>query len=214
MTEISLKIDHILGLGPIIPVLTVERRDLAVPLAKALLGADLKVLEVTLRTDAAMDVITDLADRVPEAIVGVGTVTSLDQLEEAEQRGAKFAVSPGLDTMLAHRSNEIGIPYLPGVVTPGEIMRAQTLGLNYLKFFPAETSGGVATLKQLFGPFPDIAFCPTGGLNASNFESYLAQPNVICVGGNWVAPPGAIANEKFDEIQKMAATSLQLCRSV
>lgn len=192
-----------LTLCPVIPVLTIERAGDAVPLARALVAGGLKVLEVTLRTPAALEAMTRIAAEVPEAIVAAGTVLTTDDLARSAQAGARFAFSPGLaDFML-----EPGpIPILPGVATASEIMKGLQAGLDTFKFFPAVPAGGVGALKGFAGPFGGVAFCPTGGVGAANAKDFLALANVLCVGGSWVAPTEAIAAGDWDQIESLART--------
>jgi len=187
-------IESIMRLAPVIPVLVVDDTSEARPLAQALVAGGLKVLEVTLRTPVALDVIRRM-NLVPGAVVGAGTVTNKDELEAAVAAGAEFIVSPGLTENLVRAAQRMGVPILPGVATAGEIMRGMDLGLNAFKFFPAETSGGVPALKALTGPFAKARFCPTGGITAATAPNWLAMPQVLCVGGSWVAPRGASAEE-------------------
>jgi 2-dehydro-3-deoxyphosphogluconate aldolase/(4S)-4-hydroxy-2-oxoglutarate aldolase len=190
-----------LGLGPVIPVLVIEEVADAVPLARALCRGGLTVLEVTLRTPAGLASIERIAAEVPEAVVGVGTVLSRKDLEASAGAGARFAVSPGLTDALAAPGP---IPLLPGTATATEIMRAADAGLRYVKFFPAVPAGGVAALKAFAGPFPEMRFCPTGGVDASNAPDFLALANVICVGGSWIAPAAAVRAGDWAKIEGLA----------
>lgn len=173
-------------LAPVIPVLVIEDAARAADLAHALVAGGLPVLEVTLRTPAAIDAIRAMAD-VPGAEVGAGTVLNAEDARRARDAGARFAVAPGLTVGLARACEDIGLPLLPGAVTASEVMRALDLGYTMLKFFPAEPSGGAAALGGLAGPLPQVSFCPTGGVTPENAPRYLAQKNVVCVGGSWVA---------------------------
>ena len=177
-----------LEMGPVIPVLTVERAEDAVPLARALIKGGLRVLEVTLRTQVALDAIRRIANEVEDAIVGAGTVLNESDIERAKDAGARFAVSPGLTEPVARGASAAELPLLPGVATASDLMRGLDLGLTRFKFFPAETSGGAAALKALQGPFGQCRFCPTGGVTLENAPRYLALQNVLCVGGTWIAP--------------------------
>jgi 2-dehydro-3-deoxyphosphogluconate aldolase/(4S)-4-hydroxy-2-oxoglutarate aldolase len=199
-----MKIDEILKRSPVIPVIVIERPEDAVPLAQALVDGGLPVLEITLRTVAAMQAIRDIAESVEDAIVGVGTVTNGEQLREAVEAGAEFAVSPGLTDSLADASQALAVPFLPGVFTPSDVMRARDRGFNALKLFPAEQAGGIGLLKALAGPFPGTLFCPTGGIGEDNFDKYLALPNVACVGGSWVCPAEAVAAKDWNRITRLA----------
>ncbi|SLN74795.1 bifunctional 4-hydroxy-2-oxoglutarate aldolase/2-dehydro-3-deoxy-phosphogluconate aldolase [Oceanibacterium hippocampi] len=181
----------ILALAPVIPVLKVAREADAAPLARALVDGGLPVIEVTLRSDAALGAIERMAS-VEGAVVGVGTVTRPSDFRAARDAGARFAVSPGFAADLADAAEGAGLPFLPGIATAGEAMAALRHGLRYLKFYPATAAGGIPMLKALAGPFPDLRFCPTGGLNGENFRDYLALANVVCVGGSWIAPDALV----------------------
>ena len=186
----------------IVPVLTIRKREDAVPLARALVAGGIDVLEITLRTPAARDAARDIIAQVPDAIVGLGTVLNPQDLADAEAIGARFAVSPGAtDALLAVKSR---IPLLPGVATASDCMRAIAHGHKATKFFPAGAIGGTAALKALRGPFPDLLFCPTGGVDAGNLAEYMALPNVVAVGGSWVAPDGDIAKGNWSAITERA----------
>lgn len=187
-------IESIMRLAPVIPVLVVDDIAEARPLAQALVNGGLTVLEVTLRTPVALDVIRRM-NLVPGAVVGAGTVTNKDELEAAVAAGAEFIVSPGITEPLVTAAKRMGVPILPGIATASELMMGMDLGLNAFKFFPAETSGGVPALKALTGPFAKARFCPTGGITAATAPNWLAIPQVLCVGGSWVAPKGASAEE-------------------
>ena len=171
----------------VIPVLIFPELQDAAPTAAALLKGGLPVLEVTLRTDAAWYALENIIAAHPDAVTGVGTVLEPEQMMRAKEIGAKFAVSPGFDPLLAAAAREQDLFYLPGVATASEVMLARRAGFRFLKFFPAEATGGKATLQSFASPFNDITFCPTGGINAENFNDYLTLPNVACVGGSWVA---------------------------
>ena len=199
-----MKIDEILNAAPVVPVIVIERIEQAVPLAQALVDGGLRVLEVTLRSDVAMQAVAQIAKSVPDAILGVGTVTRPGQFDECRQAGATFAVSPGLTDALTAASRAAQMPFLPGVFSPGEVMRAQEQGFNRLKLFPASQAGGVGMLKALQGPLPDVVFCPTGGIGAANFVEFLRLPNVACVGGSWVCPADAVNAGNWDRIRQLA----------
>lgn len=183
-------IEQIMRIAPVIPVLVIEDVHDARPLAEALVAGGLRVLEVTLRTPAALDAIRRM-NLVPGAIVGAGTVLNAAQLEDAHSAGAEFIVSPGLTEGLAHEAIRSGLPFLPGVSTASDIMRGLDLGLSHFKFFPAEASGGLPALTALAGPFGGVRFCPTGGISAAKAPEWLAHPSVLCVGGSWITPKGA-----------------------
>ena len=190
--------------GPVVPVLVIDSVDDALPIAKALIAGGVNVLEVTLRTKAAMDVIRIIAKELPEAYVGAGTVTNREQLAAVTEAGAKFAISPGLTADLLQAGKEGTIPLIPGISNISDLMKAKDAGYNYLKFFPAEAAGGVKTLKSIAGPFPDVKFCPTGGIGPGNYQDYLALPNVKCVGGSWLAPADVIENKEWSAITELA----------
>ena len=183
-------IGQIMRTAPVIPVLVIDDAHHARELAEALVAGGLRVLEVTLRTPAAIDAIRRM-NLVPGAIVGAGTVVNEAQLDEARNAGAEFIVSPGLTDNLGHAAIASGLPFLPGVATAGEIMRGLDLGLTHFKFFPAETSGGIKALKALAAPFGQCKFCPTGGITAASAPDWLALDPVLCVGGSWIVPKGA-----------------------
>ncbi len=203
-------IAEIMATAPVIPVLTIEREQDAVPLAEALVAGGLPVLEITLRTDAALAAAKAIADAVPDAVVGLGTVLTPKDVENAREIGARFAVSPGLTESLARAAGEAGLPFLPGVVTASEAMGALELGLTHLKFFPAEPAGGIAALKALGAPLQDLRFCPTGGITAKSAPDYLALPNVLCVGGSWLATEAEIADGAWKKITTKAKAAAKL----
>ena len=183
-------IERIMRTAPVIPVLVIEYANQARPLAEALVAGGLKVLEVTLRTPAALDAIREMKE-VPGAIVGAGTVTNPDEFDAALNAGAEFIVSPGLTERLARVAIGKEVPFLPGVATASDIMRGLDLGLEHFKFFPAVAAGGLPALRALSAPFAQVRFCPTGGISADRAPEWLAQPSVLCVGGTWVTPKGA-----------------------
>ncbi len=188
----------------VLPVLAVQRAEDAVPLARALAAGGLEVLEVTLRTDAAIAAIRRIAAEVPEVTVGAGTVTRAQELDAVRDAGGRFAVSPGLVPDLGRAAQQMALPLLPGVMTPSEVLAARDQGFDILKLFPAEVAGGVPFLKAISGPLPDLAFCPTGGVGPANFRDYLALPNVVCVGGSWVAPSSAVDAGDWNRITELA----------
>jgi len=183
------KIDKVMRMAPVIPVLVVKDVAHGPPVAQALVTGGLPVLEVTLRTEAALDVIREMS-KVDGAFVGAGTVLNEKQLDQAIDAGAKFIVSPGLTKPLAKAAIERGIPFLPGIATAADIMRGLDLGLDHFKFFPAETSGGIKALKALAAPFYQARFCPTGGITVDTAPDWLAVDAVLCVGGSWLVPAG------------------------
>jgi 2-dehydro-3-deoxyphosphogluconate aldolase/(4S)-4-hydroxy-2-oxoglutarate aldolase len=189
---------------PVIPVLTIERSADAVPLARALVAGGLPVIEVTLRTKAALDAIRAIAAEVPDCVVGVGTVVRAADIAAAIAAGAKYLVSPGTPSELAAALAEASIPVLPGCATVSEAMALGARGFKVLKFFPAGASGGTAWLKSIAAPLPELKFCPTGGIDAKNIATYLACPNVLAVGGSWVAPKDAVASGDFARITLLA----------
>ena len=197
-------IDEIMRTAPVIPVLVIEDAQDARPLAEALVAGGLRVLEVTLRTPAALDAIRRM-NLVPGAIVGAGTVINEEQFEEAHAAGAEFVVSPGLTENVAQAASRLGVPFLPGVATAGEIMHGLDLGLTHFKFFPAETSGGIKALKALAAPFAQCRFCPTGGITAASAPDWLALDPVLCVGGSWIVPRGADMEQVRTLAQQAAA---------
>ncbi len=202
----------LLGRTPVIPVLTIESAAQAVPLARALLAGGLLVIEVTLRTAAALAAVKAIAAEVPQAVVGVGTVTSPADIGEAVDAGARFLVSPGTTAALADALAAASVPALPGCATVSEAMALAERGFRVLKFFPAEPSGGVAWLKAVAEPLPNIKFCPTGGVNIANAAAYLALSNVVAVGGSWPAPKPMIDAGKFDRIEALAREAAALRR--
>ena len=202
----------ILALAPVVPVLTVTRIEDAAPLARALVAGGLPVLEVTLRTPVGLDAVAAMRRAAPGAVIGVGTVTRAEELERAERAGARFAVSPGFAPALAAAAARGGCPLLPGVMTPSELMAARAAGFTALKLFPAQPAGGVGMLRALGAPFPDVVFCPTGGVTAANAAEYLALDNVACVGGSWVAPADRVAAGDWAAIEVLARGAAALPR--
>ena len=200
------KIETIMRTAPVIPVLVIDRIEDAVPVATALVAGGLTVLEVTLRTDAALDVIRAMK-QVDGAIVGAGTVTNPDELDAAIAAGSEFIVAPGLTDRLGQAAVDRGIPFLPGIANAGDIMRGLDLGLTHFKFFPAEASGGIAALKALAGPFGQCLFCPTGGIREDTASDWLALPQILCVGGSWVVGKGPVDPDAITASAK-AATAL------
>ncbi|MBA2350320.1 MAG: bifunctional 4-hydroxy-2-oxoglutarate aldolase/2-dehydro-3-deoxy-phosphogluconate aldolase [Burkholderiales bacterium] len=199
-----MNIREILDIAPVIPVLVIGREEDAIPLARALVTGGLRVLEITLRTPVGLAAIAAIAADVPDAVVGVGTVTRADEFQRAKDAGARFAVSPGFSPELAEAARACGMPYLPGAMTPTEIMAARNAGFHELKFFPAQRGGGLAALASFAELFADVAFCPTGGIDEKTFADYLALDNVVCVGGSWLAPRDAIANRDWTTITRLA----------
>lgn len=200
----------ILQRAPVVPVIVVHELATAAPLAEALYAGGLTVLEVTLRTPVALDAISAMRKAVPQAVVGAGTLTRAEHFGQSDAAGAQFGVSPGLSAELAEASSGVSWPYLPGVMTPGELLNAQAHGFQYLKLFPAQQAGGVGMLKALHSVFPDVGFCPTGGISRANAAEFLALPNVLCVGGSWVAPADLIRAGDWQAIQKLARDAAAL----
>lgn len=209
-----MKIEDILTSAPVVPVIVIDRVEQAVPLAQALVDGGLKVLEVTLRSAVAMQAIQAIARSVPDAILGVGTVTRPQQFQECVEAGAQFAVSPGLTDSLLDASRTAGLPFLPGVFTPTEVMHAQAQGFTQLKLFPASQAGGIGMLKAMHGPLPDVVFCPTGGIGADNFGEFLRLPNVACVGGSWVCPADAVQQQDWERIQQLAQEAIRIASNL
>lgn len=189
---------------PVVPVIVVDNVEQAVNLGKALVAGGVPVLEVTLRTDAALDAIKALREQVPEAIVGAGTVCTRAQYVQAVEAGSQFIISPGMTPDLLAVGKEYDVPYLPAVATISDILLGIEYGYDHFKFFPAEINGGVKALKAFAGPLADISFCPTGGVSPANYKEYLALPNVLCVGGSWIVPKDLIEAGKWDEITALA----------
>jgi 2-dehydro-3-deoxyphosphogluconate aldolase/(4S)-4-hydroxy-2-oxoglutarate aldolase len=197
-------IEQIMRLAPVIPVIVIDRVEDAVPMAEALVAGGLKVLEVTMRTPAALDAIRAMK-KVPGAVVGAGTVLNPRMLEDALDAGSEFIVSPGLTDSLGQAAIAAGVPFLPGVANATNIMAGLDIGLDSFKFFPAATSGGVAALKALTGPFGGINFCPTGGISAATAPEWLALDPVLCVGGSWVVPSGPLDPARIEALAREAA---------
>ena len=196
--------EEIFAAGPVVPVLVINDVEKAVPLAKALMAGGIKVLEVTLRTPAAIDVIKRIAQEVPDSLIGAGTVTNAQQLKAVTEAGAKFAISPGMTADLLKAGMDADIPLIPGISSTSDLMKGKDAGYTHMKFFPAEASGGVNAIKSISGPFPDVTFCPTGGIGPGNYNDYLALKNVKCVGGPWLAPDDAIEAGDWDRITQLA----------
>jgi 2-dehydro-3-deoxyphosphogluconate aldolase/(4S)-4-hydroxy-2-oxoglutarate aldolase len=203
-------IDDILQAGPVMPVVVIDEAAHAVPLARALVAGGIRAIEITLRTSAALEAVQAIAREVPEAIPGVGTALTGADVLAALDAGARFIVSPGATPALLAAAIGAGLPFLPGVATASELMAGMAAGLSAFKFFPAAQAGGVEGLKALAGPFPHARFCPTGGVNAANATSYLALPNVTCVGGSWLAPRELIAAGGFAQIEALARAAAGL----
>ena len=194
----------LVAFGPVIPVIVIDRVECAVPMANALVDGGIRVLEVTLRTGAALAAIETIAREVPEAIVGAGTLRSAADARSAHAAGARFGVSPGYSAAVADACRALGLPLLPGVATASEVMRAVDDGFRFLKFFPASAAGGPALLKAWASPFGDVAFCPTGGIGIDSAPEWLALPNVRVVGGSWLTPADALASGDWERITRLA----------
>ena len=203
-----MQIEEFINSTQVLPVLILHKLEHAVPLAHALVAGGMKVIEVTMRTPIALAAVEAIAKSVPEALVGVGTLTRPEQFVQAADAGAQFAVSPGLTRVLLNASSQMDMPYLPGVFTPSEAMAARDMGFQYLKLFPAQQAGGIGMLEALASPFSDLRFSPTGGINASNFRDYLALPNVVSVGGDWMAPNDALEAGDWDRVTHLAAEAM------
>jgi 2-dehydro-3-deoxyphosphogluconate aldolase / (4S)-4-hydroxy-2-oxoglutarate aldolase len=198
--------------GPVIPVIVINRFEDAVPLAQALVDGGVKVLEITMRTPIALRCMEAIAKAVPDAIVGAGTVRSVADAQAARDAGCSFAVSPGYLSAVGLACRNIGLPLLPGVATGSEVMQANADGYHFLKFFPATAAGGIPMLKALAGPFPDVVFCPTGGITAETAAQFLALPNVKVCGGSWLTPADAVDAKNWARITELARATAQLRR--
>ncbi|MFI4933990.1 MAG: bifunctional 4-hydroxy-2-oxoglutarate aldolase/2-dehydro-3-deoxy-phosphogluconate aldolase [Caulobacterales bacterium] len=199
-----MRIEEILELAPVMPVVVIDDPAHAVPMARALVAGGLKAIEVTLRTPAALGAIAAIAAEVPDAVVGVGTVLSIQDIRAAADAGARFAVSPGATPALLDAARMGPLPYLPAIATASELMAGLERGYSVFKVFPAASVGGPAALRALAGPFPAARFCPTGGIDAASAPGYLALESVLCVGGSWVAPKEALASGDFATIERLA----------
>lgn len=200
----------VLDLAPVVPVVVLDDAADAVPLARALVAGGLPAIEVTLRTPAALDAIRAIADGVPQAVVGAGTVVSAAGVADAVAAGARFLVSPGWTGGLLDAMTASGVPFLPGVATASEVVALLERGIREMKFFPAEAAGGTAYLKSLAGPLPAARFCPTGGISLASAPEYLALPNVGCVGGTWMLPPDAVAAKDWRRVEALAREAAAL----
>ncbi|TKX28465.1 bifunctional 4-hydroxy-2-oxoglutarate aldolase/2-dehydro-3-deoxy-phosphogluconate aldolase [Campylobacter estrildidarum] len=204
-----MKTKEFLQVSKIIPVITIYDLKTSVDLAKALINGGIKILEITLRTQEALEAIKLIAKEVPDAVVGAGTVLNAKMLEEVKNAGAKFAISPGLNSVFAKEAKNIDLPLIPGIATAGELMLALEFGFENLKFFPAQATGGINMLKSFSAPFQNVNFCPTGGINLNNMNDYLKLDNVLCVGGSWLTPKELILDKKWDQITQIAKQSLE-----
>ena len=208
------QVDVLLTTSPVMPVLVIERVEDAVPIAEALKAGGLRVLEVTLRTDSALAVIREIATHVDGVFVGAGTVTNPSELRAVQDAGGTFAISPGATETMLKAGLEWDLPYLPAVSTVSEMMLGLEYGYEAFKFFPAESSGGAPALKSFAGPFPQVRFCPTGGIGEHNFTDYLKLPNVTVVGGSWVVPSSLIDNKDWAGITKLAAAAVAKAKAL
>ena len=206
----TVSINDVMNTSPVMPVMVINQIEQAVPLARALVEGGLKVLEITLRTPVALECIRRIKAEVPGAIVGAGTIINTQTLDQAIAAGAEFIVSPGVTPSLLDAALSSGIPTLPGVITPSEVMRLLEKGITAMKFFPAEAAGGIPMLKSIGGPLPQVTFCPTGGVNPKNAPDYLALSNVACVDGSWMAPAELVDAGDWAEITRRAAVAAAL----
>lgn len=205
-----MKTIELAALGPVIPVIVLQRVQDAVPMAEALVAGGVRVLEITLRTPVALSCMEAIAKAVPQAVVGAGTIRSAADARAARDAGCVFGVSPGYTAEVGRTCREIGLPLLPGVATASEVMAAQADGLDFLKFFPATAAGGLPMLKALAGPFPDVVFCPTGGITPETAPQFLALPNVKVCGGSWLTPADALAAGDWARITQLAKAASAL----
>ncbi len=210
MTQTRLSPREVMTASPIMPVIALEDAHKAIDLAQALMHGGVKVLEITLRTAAAVEAIQKIAQHLPDAIVGAGTVLNIKDLHRVIDAGAKFAISPGSTDKLLAEALELDFPLLPGVATASEIMMGLDLGYTYFKLFPAMSAGGITALKSFSGPFPQAMFCPTGGINEQNFLDFLQLKNVLCIGGTWIAPDALTKAGNFSEITRLTSSALDL----
>lgn len=201
---------EIMRASPVIPVIAIDKFEHAVPLARALVAGGIRVLEITLRTEHGLPAIRAIAESVPDAIVGVGTLTSPEEFTASRDAGAVFGVSPGLTPALIEAATRSGLPLLPGVMTPSEVMAAREAGFRQLKLFPAVPAGGVGMLNGIAGPLADVSFCPTGGITQETAPQFLACKNVVCVGGSWLTPKAAIEAGDWDKITEIAKAAAAL----
>ena len=207
------RLDALFALAPVVPVITIEDASAAVPLARALVAGGLPVVEITLRTEAAVEAARAIIAEVKEAVVGIGTVLTPDDLQRAEGLGAAFAISPGMSIELLHAAASGNLPFVPGIQTASDLIACVTRGYDLVKFFPAVPAGGLATLNALGGPFPNVRFCPTGGIGEADAAQWLAHPRVVAVGGSWVAPASDIKAGAWSKIEARARAAAALTRS-
>ncbi|KMQ80851.1 4-Hydroxy-2-oxoglutarate aldolase [Candidatus Burkholderia pumila] len=203
-------VSEIVRLGPVIPVLAFETIEQGEHVSRALLAGGMKVLEITLRTPAGIGAIERASQMADDIVVGVGTITKPEHCEQAKKAGAQFGVSPGLAKEMHKAAQDAGLPLLPGVMTPSDIITAMELGYEIVKFFPAQQAGGIPMLQAFYGPFSNLKFCPTGGITAETASNFLAQPNVVCVGGSWLTPKAALAAQNWEEVTRLARAANEL----
>jgi len=202
------QLHSLLRTASIIPVVTIDHAEQGVPLARALVAGGLNLIEITLRTPAALDAARAIIQEVPEAIVGIGTALKPDDLKQAESLGAQFVLSPGAEPELLAAAASSRVPFIPGIATASELMAALKFGFDTVKFFPAGAAGGIPALKALSGPFPHVRFCPTGGIDSTNAKEWLSLSNVLAVGGSWICPPADMTNKAWDRITARAREAL------
>lgn len=212
MSDTEFRLDEILQIAPVIPVYSPDAVDNAIEVARALVRGGLRVIEVTLRNEIAMDALRGIVNEVPDAIVGAGTVLTGAQLDDAVDAGVKFLVSPGCTQSLLDAAASTGVPLLPGIATASELMLGLAAGLRRFKFFPAAAAGGPAMLRAFAGPFPQVRFCPTGGITPATAPDYLSLPNVVCIGGSWLTPADSIAASDWPRIEQLATAARLLTR--
>lgn len=204
------RLDALLKIAPIVPVITIDDAKDAVPLARALVAGGLRAIEITLRTDAGLAAAQKIVAEVPDAIVGLGTVLTPKDMESAAKIGAAFALSPGMTPDLLKSATDFDIPFMPGIQTASELLGCVTRGFDLVKFFPAVPAGGLAALNALSGPFPNVRYCPTGGVNEANAKEWLANPRVVAIGGSWIAPVAAIREGAWAAIEARARAATAL----
>lgn len=200
--------NKVLTASPVMPVMVIQDAEDAVPLAKALCAGGINVLEITLRTPAALESIRRISQEVPEAIVGAGTIITTQQLDAVAEAGAVFGISPGLTPTLLHAANKSKVALIPGISTLSELIMGMEYGYDHFKFFPAEAAGGIPMLKAIAGPIPQATFCPTGGISPHNYQAYLALDNVACVGGSWLVPADAVKAKNWAAITDLAKAAV------
>lgn len=210
----KLKSAEVLAQGTVVPVLVFKKLEDALPVSEALLEGGIKVLEVTLRTECALDAIELLSNKLPDAVTGAGTIITPEQYSAVEAAGGQFGISPGLTPNLLAAANKGSIPLIPGIASISEMMTGIEHGYDCFKFFPAEAAGGVPMLKSIGGPCPQITFCPTGGISPANYKNYLALPNVACVGGSWLVPQDAIDAKDWGRITELAKAAVAGAKEV